>query len=64
MYIILKYTIFAPFKLTIMAKKPTTVRLSDEVKEVLEKLVVKRQSTQTNIIEEAIRDLAKKEKIK
>jgi len=46
-----------------MAKNQTTVRLSDEVKELLVKLTNKRQSTQTQIIEEAIRNLAKKEKI-
>ena len=46
-----------------MAKNKTTVRLSDEVKELLVKLTNKRQSTQTQIIEEAIRNLAKKEKI-
>ena len=46
-----------------MTKNQTTVRLSDEVKELLIKLTNKRQSTQTQIIEEAIRNLAKKEKV-
>ena len=46
-----------------MAKNQTTIRLSNEVKELLVKLANKRQSTQTQIIEEAIRNLAKKEKI-
>jgi len=46
-----------------MAKIQTTIRLSDEVKELLVKLANKRQSTQAQIIEEAIRNLAKKEKI-
>ena len=44
-------------------KKPTTVRLSDEVRLLLEKLTAKRETTQTNIIEEAIRKLAKSEKV-
>lgn len=45
-------------------KTPTTVRLSKPVRSLLDKLVEKRGSSQTNIIEEALRDLAKKEKIK
>ena len=44
-------------------KKPTTVRLSDEVRLLLEKLTAKRETTQTKIIEEAIRKLAKSEKV-
>lgn len=47
-----------------MAKKLTTIRMSDEVRLLLEKLTAKRQSTQANIIEESIRDLAKKEGVK
>jgi len=47
-----------------MAKKLLSIRVSNEVDNLLKKLSEKRQSTQANIIEEAIRDLAKKEKIK
>lgn len=46
-----------------MAKNQTTIRLSDEVKGLLINLSKKRQSTQTQIIEEAIRNLSKKEKV-
>jgi len=44
-----------------MAKKNLTVRVSSEVDELLKKMAEKRESTQANIIEEAIRLLAKKE---
>lgn len=47
-----------------MAKKLLSVRVSDEVDGLVKKIAEKRQSTQANIIEEAVRDLAKKEKIK
>lgn len=46
-----------------MSKKLTSIRISDPVEELLEKLKTKRQTTRANIIEEAIRLLAKKEKI-
>lgn len=48
---------------TTMAKKLISVRLSSEVDTLLKKISEKRQSTQANVIEEAIRDLAKKEKV-
>ena len=47
-----------------MAKKLISVRVSDEVNSLVKKISEKRQSTQANVIEEAVRDLAKKEKIK
>ncbi|MCT4330930.1 ribbon-helix-helix protein, CopG family [Elizabethkingia anophelis] len=47
-----------------MAKKLLSIRVSDEVDSLLKKIAEKRQSTQANVIEEAIRDLAKKEKLK
>ena len=47
-----------------MAKKLLSVRVSDEVDSLVKKIAIKRQSTQTNVIEEAVRELAKKEKIK
>lgn len=47
-----------------MAKKLVSVRLSDEVDNLLKKLSEKRQSSQANIIEEALRKMAKEEKIK
>lgn len=46
-----------------MAKKSLTVRVSDEIDTLIKKMAEKRQSTQANIIEEAIRDLAKKIKL-
>ncbi|WP_407483447.1 ribbon-helix-helix protein, CopG family [Elizabethkingia anophelis] len=47
-----------------MAKKLLSIRVSDEVDTLVKKIAEKRQSTQANVIEEAIRDLAKKEKLK
>ncbi|MCT4190261.1 ribbon-helix-helix protein, CopG family [Elizabethkingia sp. HX WHF] len=47
-----------------MAKKLLSIRVSDEVDSLLKKIAEKRQSTQANVVEEAIRDLAKKEKLK
>ncbi|WP_090347003.1 ribbon-helix-helix protein, CopG family [Elizabethkingia miricola] len=47
-----------------MAKKLLSIRVSDEVYSLLKKIAEKRQSTQANVVEEAIRDLAKKEKLK
>ncbi|MCL1692035.1 ribbon-helix-helix protein, CopG family [Elizabethkingia anophelis] len=47
-----------------MAKKLLSIRVSDEVDALVKKIAEKRQSTQANVIEEAIRDLAKKEKLK
>ena len=46
-----------------MAKKLKSIRVSDETNYFLEKLSEKRQTSQSNIIDEAIRILAKKEKI-
>ena len=46
-----------------MAKKLKSIRVSDETNYFLEKLSEKRQTSQSNIIDEAIRVLAKKEKI-
>ncbi|CAM3884299.1 ribbon-helix-helix protein, CopG family [Elizabethkingia bruuniana] len=47
-----------------MAKKLLSIRVSDEVDALVKKIAEKRQSTQANVIEEAIRELAKKEKLK
>ncbi|WP_078395169.1 ribbon-helix-helix protein, CopG family [Elizabethkingia anophelis] len=47
-----------------MAKKLLSIRVSDEVDSLLKKIAEKRQSTQANVVEEAIRDFAKKEKLK
>lgn len=46
-----------------MSKKLTSIRISDEVELLLEKLKAKRQTTRANVIEQAIRDLAKKDKV-
>lgn len=46
-----------------MAKKLLSVRVSNELDDLIKKIAQKRQSTQANIIEEAVRDLAKKIKI-
>ena len=46
-----------------MPKKNLTVRVSEQLDTLLKKIAEKRESTQANVIEEAIRDLAKKEKI-
>ena len=44
-----------------MAKEVTTIRMTGPVKKLLTDLCTKRESTQSYIIEEAIRLLAKKE---
>jgi len=44
-----------------MSKKQISVRISDEGDTLLKKLAEKRQTSQANIIDEAIRDMAKKE---
>lgn len=46
-----------------MAKKAITVRLSNEADLMLKKSAKDRETTQTNIIEQAIRFYFKKEKI-
>lgn len=51
-------------KIKTMAKKLLSVRVSDEVDELLKKIAEKRQATQASIIDQSIRDLAKKEGIK
>lgn len=47
-----------------MAKKLLSIRVSNEVDSLVKKIATKRDSTQANVVEEAIRDLAKKEKVK
>jgi predicted transcriptional regulator len=44
-------------------KYPTSIRLSDEVKRLLDKLADKLDTTQAEVIARALRELAKKEKI-
>lgn len=47
-----------------MAKQLMSIRISEPVRKILEALCEKRQSTQTAIIEEAIRKMAKSEGVK
>jgi len=47
-----------------MVKEQTNIRLSSEAKLLIAELKKKRETTATNIIDEAIRLLAKKEGVK
>ena len=46
-----------------MAKKTKTLRISEEAEELLKKMAKKRDATESAILDEAIRLMAKKEKI-